>query len=337
MKNEKFSIKKIFAIREGVLTAMIIVFALVVFLFKSKFLGGPNILVILLSLSSTALIGCGMTVLLASGCMDLSVGSMAALAGVVTCQLFTGGSNFPVPVAFLIGLAVGVVGGMVNGLVVTRWNISPFIVTLGTMNVFRGITQLLSQGVGVTGLPEAFQNFGQGTFLGIQYPIFVCIIAVIIFDILLRRHRFFRQSYFVGGNEKAAIVTGIKVKRVKLINFMIVSTLAALVGVTLASRFGSASSSIGQGMEMQVITACVIGGASLSGGEGTVLGAFLGALLLSMITSALNMFGVDVYWQNVLTGMILVGTVVLDTVLKTKRETQVRVDIARKRLDKAAV
>ncbi len=336
MKNEKFSIKKLFAIRESVLTAMIIVFALVVFLFKGKFLSGANILVILLALSSTALIGCGMTVLLASGCMDLSVGSMAALSGVVTCQLFTGGSAFPVPIAFLVGLLVGVAGGLINGLVVTRWNISPFIVTLGTMNVFRGITQLLSQGVGVTGLPEAFQNFGQGDFLGIQYPIFVCIIAVILFDILLRRHRFFRQSYFVGGNEKAAVVTGIKVKRVKLINFVIVSVLAALVGVTLASRFGSASSSIGQGMEMQVITACVIGGASLSGGEGTVLGAFLGALLLSMITSALNMFGVDVYWQNVLTGMILVATVVFDTMLKTKRETSVRMEIAKKRLDKAA-
>jgi ribose transport system permease protein len=305
-------------------------------MFKQKFLGGANILVILLSLSSTALIGCGMTVLLASGCMDLSVGSMAALAGVVTCQLFHGGAVVPVPVAFLIGLAVGVVGGFLNGLVVTRWNISPFIVTLGTMNVFRGITQLLSQGVGVTGLPQSFLNFGQGTFLGIQYPIFVCVIAVIIFDILLRRHRFFRQSYFVGGNEKAALVTGIKVNRVKLINFVIVGGLAALVGVTLASRFGSASSSIGQGMEMQVITACVIGGASLSGGEGTVLGAFLGALLLSMITSALNMFGVDVYWQNVLTGLILIFTVVLDTILKTKRETMVRVDIAKKRLDKAS-
>lgn len=336
MKNGKFSIRKVFAFRESVLTAMIIVFALVVFLFKAKYLSGANILVIMLALSSTALIGCGMTVLLASGCMDLSVGSMAALAGVVTCQLFHGGSGIPVPVAFLIGLLVGVAGGLINGFVVTRWNISPFIVTLGTMNAFRGVTQLLSQGVGVTGLPQSFLNFGQGTLFGIQYPIIVCIIAVIIFDILLRRHRFFRQSYFVGGNEKAAVMTGIKANRVKMVNFVIVSALAALAGVTLASRFGSASSSIGQGMEMQVITACVIGGASLSGGEGTVLGAFLGALLLSMITSALNMFGVDVYWQNVLTGVILVATVVLDTILKTKRETMVRMDIAKKRLDKAA-
>ena len=148
---------------------------------------------------------------------------------------------------------------------------------------------------------------------------------------MLRKHRIFRKSYYVGGNEKAAEVTGINIQNVKIVNFIITGVLAAFAGVLIASRFGSASVTIGSGMEMEVITACVIGGASLSGGEGTVLGAYLGSLLLSMIVSALNMLGVDAYWQNVITGAILVVTVCLDSVLKMRRETNVKLEAAKNR------
>jgi ribose transport system permease protein len=329
------NIKKIFEIRESVLMVLIIIFALVMTVVRPKFLGIGNVLSIFLSLSSTALVGCGMCTLLVSGCMDLSVGSMAALSGVVTCLSIVDG--VPVPVAFLIGLLIGAAGGLVNGFIVTKWNISPFIVTLGTMNVFRGLTQIIAQGVSVVRLPRTFTNFGQGNVFGIQYPIIVCLFLIVLFDIFLRHFRFFRQGYFVGGNEKSAAMTGINVKRVKIINFVIVGTLAALAGITFASRFGNASVTIGTGMEMQVITACVIGGASLNGGEGTIAGAFLGAMLMSMLVSALNLLGVDVYWQNVLTGVILVFAVVTDTIIKNRRELGVRLETAKKREEKLSL
>jgi ribose transport system permease protein len=326
------SVKKVFEIRESVLVLLIIIFAIIMTIVRPKFLGIGNVLSILLSLSSTALVGCGMCTLLVSGCMDLSVGSMSALSGVVTCLMIV--AKVPVPLAFLIGLLIGAAGGLVNGFIVTKWNISPFIVTLGTMNIFRGLTQIIAQGVSVVRLPKAFTTFGQGNIFGIQYPIIVSIVIVIVFDTLLRHFRFFRQGYFVGGNEKSAAMTGINVKRIKIINFVIVSTLAALAGITFASRFGNASVTIGTGMEMQVITACVIGGASLNGGEGTIAGAFLGAMLMSMLVSSLNLLGVDVYWQNVLTGVILVFAVVMDTIIKTRREVGVRIETAKKREEK---
>jgi ribose transport system permease protein len=329
------SIKKILEIRESVLIILIIVFAIVMTIVRPKFLGIGNVLSILLSLSSTALVGCGMCTLLVSGCMDLSVGSMAALSGVITCLMIV--DKVPVPLAFLLGLLIGVAGGFINGFIVTRWNISPFIVTLGTMNIFRGLTQITAQGVSVVRLPKSFTSLGQGNIFGIQYPIIICLLIVVLFDTLLRHFRFFRQGYFVGGNEKSAAMTGINVKKIKMVNFAIVSTLAALAGIIFASRFGNASVTIGTGMEMQVITACVIGGASLNGGEGTIAGAFLGAMLMSMLVSALNLLGVDVYWQNVLTGVILVFAVVTDTIIKTRKEIGVRIETAKKREEKISI
>ena len=156
--------------------------------------------------------------------------------------------------------------------------------------------------------------------MDIQFPIIITIIIVIIGDLLLRRTRFFRQSYYIGANEKAAIMTGIKVNKIKITSYVIVGGLAAIAGVLTASRLGAASVNIGVGEELKIIAACVIGGASLSGGEGSVVGAFLGTLFMAMIINSLNLLGVDVYWQNVVTGVILIGAVVLDTDLKKRRE-----------------
>ena len=331
MKEKKFSLKKLFAIRESALVALIVLFAVAIVCFKSNYLSYKNVMVILLSAASTGIIACGMTLLLVSGAMDLSVGSAAGLASVITCQ-FIRSMTMPVWIAILLGLLiVGVLGGAVNGLISVKFRVSPFVITLGINYVYKGLTQLISQGIGLTGFPDAFNVLGQGSLAGIQYPILISIVLVIIFDILLRKSRIFRKSYYVGGNEKAAEVTGINVQNVKIVNFIITGVLAAFTGVLIASRFGSASVTIGSGMEMEVITACVIGGASLSGGEGTVLGAYLGSLLLSMIVSALNMLGVDAYWQNVITGAILVITVCLDSVLKMRRETNVKLEAAKNR------
>ncbi len=329
------SFKKLLQMRESVLILLIIVATVVMGIVNSSFLSEGNIKAIFLGLSVEALVACGMAVLLVSGGLDLSIGSTTALAGVVACMALNAGIGvFP---SIVIGLLIGALVGLVNGFIITKWEISPFIVTLGMMSIVRGFVLILAQGVSIIDLPAAFTEIGQGSILGIQYPIIITVVAVVAFDILLRKSKFFRQNYYIGGNEKAAILTGMRVNLVKMTNYIILGALAALAGVTMAARFGNASVNIGVGLEMKVITACVIGGASLSGGEGTVVGAFLGSLLMAMITSALNILSVDVYWQNVFTGAILIFAVVLDTVLKRRRENAVNVEAAAKRNEKAVV
>ncbi len=333
-KKSSFSLKKLFEVREAALFVLIVLFAVIMVCVRPKFLGMGNIMAILISMSSTAVVACGMCALLVTGMMDLSVGSMSALSGVICCQLMMN-YNLPIIVAILGSLLLGALVGVVNGFFVIKWNISPFIVTLGTQYILRGLTQIIAEGYTIIGLPEAFTNLGQKSIAGIQLPIIYMIIIVIVFEILLRKFRFFRQFYFIGGNEKAATMTGMKTNRIKVIAFIIVDVLAAFVGVTFSARFGNASVTIGTGMEMQVITACVIGGASLSGGEGTILGATLGAHFMAMLTSALNMLGVDTFWQNVCTGLILIFAVVMDTIIKQRRELGVKVETAKKRDEKA--
>ena len=319
-------VKKIFEARESVLVVLIILGSIVISIVSKKFFTFGNIKAIFLGLSVEAMIAAGMAVLLVSGGLDLSIGSTMALSGVITCLFIN--SGVPVVISIIIGLLIGALIGLISGTIISRWNINPFIVTLGMMQIIRGLVLIFAKGVTVINLPDSYKAIGQGLVggaNGIQIPIIITLAIVIIFDLLLRKTKFFRQSYYVGGNEKAAIMTGIKVKKVKITNYIIVSVLAALAGIVMSARLSSASTNIGQGLEMKVITACVIGGASLSGGEGTVLGAFLGSLLMAIIINALNMMGVDVYWQNVMTGAILIFAVVLDTVLKRRRENAVNV------------
>ena len=326
MSKIKGWVKKIFEARESVLVVLIILGSIVLSIVSNKFFTFGNIKAIFLGLSVEAMIAAGMAVLLVSGGLDLSIGSTMALSGVITCLFIN--SGVPVILSIIIGLMIGALIGFISGTIISRWSINPFIVTLGMMQIVRGFVLIFAKGVTVINLPDSYKIIGQGMVggpNGIQIPIILTLVIVIIFDLLLRKTKFFRQSYYVGGNEKAAIMTGIKVKKVKIINYIIVGVLAALAGIVMSARLASASTNIGQGLEMKVITACVIGGASLSGGEGTVLGAFLGSLLMAIIINALNMMGVDVYWQNVMTGAILIFAVVLDTVLKRRRENAVNV------------
>jgi len=156
---------------------------------------------------------------------------------------------------------------------------------------------------------------------GVQYPIYIMLILVLVGDLLMRNARFFRQSYYIGGNEKAAQLSGINVDRVKIANYCLVALLAGIAGLLITARFGSASVTVGPGIELRVITAAIIGGASLKGGEGSVLGAFLGALFMALLANSLNLMGVDVFWQNLVTGLILIVAVVVD-VLSEKRKNR---------------
>ena len=303
--------------RELFLVVIIVAGGIVMSSVSPIFLRPGNIKAILLGLSVEATIAAGMTVLLVSGGLDMSVGSTMAFSGVVVTMLMKAG--VPVLPAVILGLASGAFVGLINGSIVATWKVNPFIVTLGMLSIVRGFVLLLARGVTIIDLPDAFTMIGQGEIFGIQYPIVFTILLVLVGDTFLRRSRFFRQSYYIGGNEKAAVMTGIKVNRVKIINYVITGLLAAVAGIFFTARLAAASVTIGVGLELKVITAVVIGGASLSGGEGTIAGAFLGSILMATLINSLNLLGIDVYWQNVFTGLILVFAVVLDKVLKQRR------------------
>ncbi|TFB08326.1 ABC transporter permease [Candidatus Atribacteria bacterium MT.SAG.1] len=315
-KGEK--LLRILEVKEIVLFGVILIFWIVMGFVAVSFKNPSNIKAIFLGLSTEAIIAIGMANLLISGGLDLSVGATLALGGVVSSLCMKAG--LPVPISIIIGILTGSIIGFTNGTIVERWRINPLIVTLGMQTVVRGFTLILAGGTAIVGLPESFALIGKGKIFGIQYPIIITIVLVIVGDILVRRSRFFRQNFYVGGNEKAALMTGINVKKIKIFNYVLTSTLAALAGVLIAARLAAASVNIGVGIELRVIAACVIGGASLSGGEGSIVGAFFGTLLMATIVNSLNLLGVDVYWQNIVSGIILIGAVVLDTVMRKRRE-----------------
>jgi len=284
-----------------------------------EFLARQNVSAILLALADQSIIAVGMTLLLVSGGFDLSVGSTMALSGATTAIWLTLG--LPVPLAIALGLAVGAMIGCINGLVIAEVGINPFITTLGMMSLARGLLMVVSDGRNISGLPPSFTAIGQGTVFGIQYPIIISIVLVAAGDFVLRRSRFFRQNYYMGANEKAAILSGINTKRLKVFNYVLTGFLAALAGIIVTARLGSASTSAGQGLELRVISAVIIGGASLKGGVGTIAGSFMGALLMSIIVSSVNLLGVELNWIDFILGATLLLAVTADT-LSARRGTK---------------
>jgi ribose transport system permease protein len=311
-------VKALAAYREFVLILVILAFGLCMSLASPVFLSWRNIEAILLALSVEATIAVGMVILLISGGLDLSVGSILAFSGVVTGLALNAG--VPVIPSILLGLLAALGVGVVNGLLIANMKINPFITTLGMMISIRGLLLVLAKGRAVLNLSESFTVIGQGRLFNVQYPIYVMGILVIIGDIMMRNSRFMRQDYYIGGNEKAASLSGIKVDLIKIFNYCLVAVLAGIAGLLITARFGSASLTVGTGLELRVITAAIIGGASLSGGEGSVLGAFLGALFMGVLANSLNLLGVDVYWQGLVTGLILIIAVVFDVINERRKE-----------------
>ena len=278
---------------------------------QPEFMEGPSIAAVMLSLTAPSIVAIGMTILLVSGTFDLSVGSTFALVGTVTAIWLKAG--MPVPMAIGLGLAIGLLIGLINGLIITEIGINAFITTLGMMGLVRGLMMVVSGGRNISDLPACFEALGQGELIpGVQNPIVISLVLIVVCDFLLRRSRFFRQSYYIGGNEPAAILSGINVKRIKVFNFALVGFLAALAGIISTARFGSASTNAGKGLELKVISAAIIGGASLKGGAGTILGALLGVVLMSIIVSAITMLGIDSTWDDFVIGAALLLAVMAD-------------------------
>ncbi|MCU0506900.1 MAG: ABC transporter permease [Anaerolineae bacterium] len=286
-----------------------------------NFLSQANLTALVLGLSFNAIAAVGMTVLLISGGFDLSIGASLALAGAVAGMVMTK-FGMPAPIGILAGLLAGAAVGLANGLIIAKVGVNPLIATLGMQQVARGIVFLLTSGLGIPNLPDEFNVIAQGKLFTLQYPVYIMLIVVIVGEILLRRWRFFRQSYFIGGNERSARLSGINVDRVKIINYILMGTLAALSGVLLTARMGTASVSAGLGVDLQVISACVIGGASLAGGEGSVLGSLLGVILMALILNGLNLLGINPYWQTIVIGGVLILTVAVDALNRRRSSSK---------------
>ncbi len=297
---------------------VVVAFALAMWGYDPAFLS-PDVVhsAILLYLCSYAIMACGMTLLLVSGGFDLSIGSVSALSAMVAAVMMKDPSiQLAWPLALAVGIGVGALIGLANGLIVARLGINPFITTLGTMLLARGLTYVVSGGLGKSEFPEGFCWLGQGSMPGtsIQMPIVIALVLVVLADVLLRKSRFFRQNYYIGGNEQAARLSGIAVGRIKVLNYVLSGSLAALAGLLFAGRLNQAMPNAGEGDELKVITAVIVGGASLSGGKGTVFGAFLGCLLLAMIRPAISFLPIEDHWEKAVVGTILLVAVVLDRV-----------------------
>jgi ribose transport system permease protein len=300
------------------------------------FFNSANLIAVMLGLSVEAIIVVGMTSLMVSGGFDMSVGSIVGFTSVSCAMMMKAG--VPVLFAFIIGIAIGMGIGLFNGVIIAKVGINPFVTTLASLNIFRGLTLAITSGKNISGLPEAFKFIGQGSLFGIQMPIWYAVILIIIGDILLRRTRFFRQNYYIGGNEKAAMLSGIAVKRMKILNYVIIGGLAAAAGIVMTARLGAASVSAGTGIELRVITAAIVGGASLNGGEGTIIGAFLGTVLMALITNALTLLGIDIYWQTFVIGITLLAAVLIDRYGKIRKEkSEVFQKAVKKGLNKTTV
>ena len=269
-----------------------------------------NAAVVLLDTAQTGILACGMMLLMISGMFDLSIGGMLAFSGIMA-GLAAKELGFPPVPAFLVGCVWGTMLGAVNGFLVTRFKINALIATLATLSVYRGGLQLVS-GAGVTNIGNGFTVFGQTQILGIYSPFWFMVVILLIFAFLVGRTRYFRQAYYIGGNARAAKLSGINVDRTVFSFFLIMGFLSGLAGALLASRLNTAVVLAGQGVELKVITAVVLGGASLSGGVGTIFGAFLGVLLMALLQNAMIIAHIDPFWQLIVVGIVLLVSVGLD-------------------------
>ncbi|ADV10783.1 ABC transporter permease [Mesorhizobium sp. M7A.F.Ca.US.014.04.1.1] len=307
------------SMREAGLIVIILALCIAMSFASPHFLTWGNFRAMLMSFSIEGIVVVGMTVLLIVGGIDLSVGSVVCFSMVVSGALFLAGLD---PwTASLIGIGVSALIGAAMGFFVTVIGLNHFITSLAAMVIVRGMCLVVTKGTPLSlfTLPPAFKAIGQGSFNNIPYVILIFIVVVAIFDFLLRRATAFRKVFYTGSNEKAAQFSGIRTNQVKFWVTVLCSTLAGVAGVIYMARFGAATPTFGAGMELNIIAAAVIGGASLNGGSGTIFGAILGMALLSVVTSSLILLDVSVYWQDMIKGCILLAAVSIDHFLHRKK------------------
>jgi putative xylitol transport system permease protein len=302
----------------GILLALVLVCVVLTFA-NEYFLTTRNILNVLRQTSINGILAIGMTFVILTRGIDLSVGSVVALAGIVAASMATTsqaaafmGAPYPAAIAFAVGIGVGLICGWVNGIVVARFNVPAFVTTLGMLSAARGLTLLYAGGQPVPALTDSFRFIGRDDILGVPMPVILFALVFIVSYWVLSSSRFGRRVYAVGGNPHAARVSGINVRRVIMTVYLISGGLAGLAGMILAARTGSALTQAGIAYELDAIAAVVIGGTSLLGGVGRVSGTLIGALLIAVVNNGLDLMGVESYYQQVIKGALIVAAVMLD-------------------------
>ncbi|MCX4176525.1 MULTISPECIES: ABC transporter permease [Paraburkholderia] len=294
------------------IVAVLVVLCIVLSFANQYFLTLGNIADILRQTSINGILAVGMTYVVLTAGIDLSVGSTLALAGIISASLVTGPHPHGAAIGLAAGLAVGAAIGAINGLLVARLSIPPFVATLGMLSAARGLTYIYNDGMPVTDLPDGYLTIGTGAIAGIPVPIIVFALVVVLFWFVLRYTTYGRYVYAVGGNAKSAKTSGISTGKILFSVYVIGGLLAGLAGIILAARTTSALPQAGVSYELDAIAAVVIGGTSLSGGTGSLGGTVVGALLIGVINNGLNLLGVSSYYQQVVKGVIIVGAVLLD-------------------------
>lgn len=291
----------------------LLILVMIVTLLNPKFFTMYNILNIFRQVSINGLIAFGMTFVILTGGIDLSVGAILGLSGVILGLMISSGT--PDFIAIPIALVFGSVLGAINGLLVSKVKLQPFIATLATMTMFRGITMIISDGIPFMGLTKrapVLDYFSQGRCLGIPFPMIVFIVFLVVLLVILQNTIFGRGVYAVGGNEEAARLSSIPIMKIKTFVYIISGFMSALASVILTSRLSSSQPTAGMGFELDAIAAVVIGGTSLVGGKGRIFGTFLGVLIIGVLNNGLNIIGVSAFYQQFIKGMVILFAVILD-------------------------
>jgi len=292
----------------------LVIFSIIISMMNDRFMTSSNILNILRQTSINSIIAAGMTFVIITGGIDLSVGSTLALSGAVAAFLISTGT--PPALALLAALLVGASIGFLNGIAITKGKLQPFIVTLATMTVFRGATMVFTDGkpisAGYEKGAEFLSTLGNGYVMGIPIPILIMIVVFLIGYYVLTQTTFGRYVYSLGGNEEATKLSGVNTDRMKVIVYSISGFLAALAGIIITARLSSAQPTAGSGYELDAIAAVVLGGTSLAGGVGSILGTVTGALIIGVLNNALNLMNVSSYYQLLAKGVVILIAVLLD-------------------------
>ena len=295
----------------GPLLALLLIVAIITVI-NPSFMTSTNILNVLRQVSISALIAFGMTFIILTGGIDLSVGSTLALTGAVAATMLA--SGFDPILTIFITLILGAILGAINGVIIAKGKVAPFIATLATMTIYRGLTLVYTEGRPVSGLGDSisFQMMGKGYFFGIPVPVVTMILAFLALWFILHKTTFGRRIYAVGGNEGASRLSGINTDRVKIMVYSLTGMLASLSAIILTSRLNSAQPTAGTSYELDAIAAVVLGGTSLTGGEGWIFGTLVGALIIGVLNNGLNLIGVSSFFQQVVKGVVILIAVLID-------------------------
>jgi ribose/xylose/arabinose/galactoside ABC-type transport system permease subunit len=312
--------KRLLLSRELIVAVMILALGIVATLVSPYFLTAANLKNIVIGMSFEMVVAIGLALVLISGGIDLSVASVVALSAVVIALVFDAGGS--VPLAIAAGLSAGAVVGAINGGLIAYVGLNPLITTLGTMTIFRSAVYILSGGYAMSSIPGSFKAIANGTWVwDIPNLVVLVVVLIAVFHLLVANNVWFRKFAFLGGSEMAALRAGINTRRLKFAGYVICSVLASVAGIIVVARLGSAFPNTAQGMELRVITAVIVGGCSIYGGRGTILGAALGVLLLALVNNVLVLNSVSVYWQGVASGCVLILAILSDAVINKGKRT----------------